>query len=160
MKSLFSNIIVAISGSNASIMAAKYAIVMAKNYHCKLTVVYVVDTATIKQLTISKIFVQQESAEYEQSLEQNGVRYLDFVEELAKSKGVKVEKELRKGAVWAEIVATAGEKWADIIVLGGWERDRSARDIIGQSHREVMLNARCSVFLVKEPEIDQIFKQV
>jgi nucleotide-binding universal stress UspA family protein len=103
--------------------------------------------------------VQQESAEYEQSLEQNGVRYLDFVEELAKSKGVKAEKELRKGAVWAEIVAAAGEKKADLIVLGGWEKDRSARDIIGHSHHEVMLNARCSVFLVKEPEIDRIFKQ-
>jgi hypothetical protein len=43
--------------------------------------------------------------------------------------------------------------------MGAWEKDRSARDIIGQAHREIMINAKCSVLLVKEPEIDQIYKQ-
>ncbi|MDR1466796.1 MAG: universal stress protein [Treponema sp.] len=158
MKSLFSNIVVAISGSNASIMAAKYSIVMAKLYHCKLTAIYVVDTATIRQLTMSRIFVQQESLEYEKSLMENGTRYLAFFEELAKAKGVKVEKELRKGTVYTEILLAAEERNADIIILGGWEKDRNARDIIGHSHHEVMANAKCSVLLVKEPNIDILFK--
>ena len=117
IKPLVTNIVVAISGSDASILAAKYAIVMAKAYHCKLTAVYVVDTATIKQLTLSKVFIQEESQEYESSLEANGERYLSFVEELARAKGVKIEKELRKGAVYSEIVSTAGEKNADLIIL-------------------------------------------
>jgi nucleotide-binding universal stress UspA family protein len=160
MKALFSNIVVAISGSNASIMAAKYAIVMAKSYKCKLSAVYVVDTATIKQLTISKIFVQQESAEYERSLEENGRRYLSFVAELAKAKGVKIETDLRKGAVYTEILYAADERKADLILLGGWEKDRSARDIIGHAHHEIMANSKCPVLLVKEPEIDLIFKQM
>ncbi|MDR0643606.1 MAG: universal stress protein [Treponema sp.] len=158
MKSLFSSIVVAISGSNASIMAVKYAVVMAKFYHCKLTAVYVVDTATIRQLTMSKIFVQQESIEYERSLEENGTRYLTFVEELAKSKGVKIEKDLRKGTVYTEILLVAEEKDADLIILGGWEKDRSARDIIGHSHHEIIANAKCSVLLVKDPNIDMMFK--
>ncbi|MDR2193173.1 MAG: universal stress protein [Treponema sp.] len=160
MKPLFSNIVVAISGSNASIMAAKYAIIMAKTYRCKMSAVYVVDTATIKQLTLSKIFVQQESIEYEQSLEANGMRYLRFVEELAYSKGIKTERELRKGAVSTEILCAADEKQADIIMLGSWEKDRSARDIIGQSHHQIMENAKCSVLLVKEPDIDMLFKRL
>lgn len=158
MKSLFSNILVAISGSNASIMAAKYAIVMAKLYHCKLSAVYVVDTATIRQLTMSKIFVQQESMDYERSLEENGTRYLAFIEELAKSKGVRIERELRKGTVYTEILLAAEEKDADVVILGGWEKDRSTRDIIGHSHHEIMANAKCSVLLVKNPDIDMIFK--
>ncbi|MDR1072472.1 MAG: universal stress protein [Treponema sp.] len=160
MKPLFSNILVAVSGSNASIMAAKYAIVMAKMYRCKLSAVYVVDTATIKQLTLSKIFVQQESLEYEQSLEANGMRYLGFVEELARSKGLKIERELRKGAVSTEILYAADEKKADLIILGGWEKNRIARDIIGHAHHQIMENAKCSVLLVKEPDIDVIFKQL
>jgi nucleotide-binding universal stress UspA family protein len=158
MKPLFSTIVVAISGSNASIMAAKYAIIMAKTYRCKLSAVYVVDTATIKQLTLSKIFVQQESIEYEQSLEANGSRYLTFVEELAHSKGIKIERELRKGAVSTEILYAADEKKADFIILGGWEKDRSARDIIGHAHYQIMENAKCSVLLVKEPDVDILFK--
>jgi len=157
-KPLFSNIVVAISGSDASILAAKYAIVMAKSYHCNLSAVYVVDTATIRQLALSKIFIQEESVEYEKSLETNGERYLAFVDELAKAKNVKIEREIRKGTVSTEILNVADDKKADVIVLGGWEKDRSSRDIISHSHREIMFNAKCSVFLVKEPNVDRIYK--
>jgi nucleotide-binding universal stress UspA family protein len=159
MKPLFSNIVVAITGSDASILAAKYAIVMAKVYKCRLSAIYVVDTATIRQLTLSKIFIQEESLDYERSLEANGERYLSFVEELARAKGVKVEREIRRGAVYTEILAAAADRRADLIVLGGWEKDRSPRDIISHSHREIMVNAKCTVLLAKEPTIDQIYKQ-
>ena len=158
MKPLISNIVAAVTGSDASIMAAKYSIVMAKHYRCNLSAVYVVDTATIKQLTLSKIFIAEESAEYEQSLEANGQRYLSFVEELAHAKGVKIEKEMRKGAVYTEILAAATARKADLIVMGGWEKERSGRDIISQAHREIMFNAKCSVLLVKDPGIDQLYK--
>jgi nucleotide-binding universal stress UspA family protein len=159
MKPLFSNILVAISGTDASVHAAKYAIMMTKQYHCRFTAVYVVDTATIRQLALSKIFVEEESLDYEKSLEANGQRYLSFVEELARAKGVKVERELVRGAVYTEILSVADQKKVDLIVLGGWEKDRSARDIISHCHREVMVNAKCSVLVVKEPNIDQLYKQ-
>jgi nucleotide-binding universal stress UspA family protein len=159
MKALISNIVTVITGSDASILAAKYAIVLAKVYHCNLSAVYVVDTATIKQLTLSKIFIKEESVEYEKSLHANGERYLSFVEELARAKGLKIEKELRRGAINTEILSVADERKADLIVLGGWEKDRSARDIIGHVHTEIMVHAKCSVLLVKEPDIDKIYKQ-
>jgi nucleotide-binding universal stress UspA family protein len=159
IKSLFSNVLVAVSGSDASILASKYAIVLAKLYRCKLSAVYVVDVATIRQLTLSKIFIQEESQEYEKSLEANGERYLSFVEELARAKGVKIDREMRRGAVYTELLSAADERKADLILLGGWEKDRSARDIITQSHREVMVNAKCSVLLVKEPAVDLLYKQ-
>jgi len=159
IKNLFSNIMVAVSGSDASILASKYAIVMAKLYHCRLSAVYVVDTATIRQLTLSKIFIQEESLEYEKSLEANGERYLSFVEELARAKGVKIEREMRKGAVFTELLGAADERKADLLIMGAWEKERSTRDIITHAHREIMNNARCSILLVKEPAIDQIYKQ-
>jgi len=158
MKPLFSHLLVAVTGSDASILAAKYAIVMAKMYRCKLSAVYVVDTATIRQLTLSKIFIQEESLDYERSLEANGERYLAFVEELAHAKGVKLEREIRRGAVYTEILSAAEQRKADLIILGGWERDRNSRDIISHSHREIMINAKCSVLIVKEPTIDQIYR--
>ena len=160
MKPLINSIVIALTGTEASIVATKYAIVMAKYYHCKLTAVYVVDTATIKQLTLSRIFIQEEGAEYEKSLENNGTRYLTFAEELANAKGVKLEKIMRKGAIYTEILSIADEKKADLILLGGWEKDRKTKDIIGHSHREIMANAKCSVLLVKEPDIDQVYKKL
>jgi nucleotide-binding universal stress UspA family protein len=159
IKPLLSNLVVAVSGSDASISAAKYAILMAKQYRCRLCAVYVVDTATIRQLTLSKIFIQEESQDYERSLEANGERYLSFVEELARAKGVKIEREIRRGAVYTEILTVAEEKKADLIILGGWEKDRSARDVISHAHREIMVGAKCSVYLVKEPLVDQLYKQ-
>ncbi|MDR1910144.1 MAG: universal stress protein [Spirochaetaceae bacterium] len=158
-KPLISNIVAAVTGSDASVMAAKYAIVLARQHKCRLTAVYVVDTATIRQLTLSKIFVQEESQDYLESLEANGQRYLAFMEELAKPKGIKIEKEIRHGAIYTEILKAADERKADLIILGGWEKDRSARDIISHDHREIMVNAKCPVLLVKEPAMDQIFKQ-
>jgi len=158
VKPLISHIVTAVTGTDASIYAAKYAIVLAKQYHCKLTAVYVVDTATIKQLTLSKIFIQEEAAEYEKSLETNGKRYLTFIDELAHAKGVKIEKITKKGAIFSEVLQTAEEKKADLILLGGWEKDTKTRDIIGHSHREIMANSKCSVMLVKEPNIDLIYK--
>ena len=160
MKSLFSNIVTAVNGSDASVLAAKYAIVMAKLYSCKLSVVYVIDTATIKHLTLSKIFIQEESMEYEMSLEANGERYLSFVEELAEDKGVKIDREIRRGAVYTEIITAADERKADLIILGGWEKDRSSRDIIGHAHREIMINAKCSVMVIKSPGIEQLYRQI
>jgi nucleotide-binding universal stress UspA family protein len=158
IKPLISNIVVAINGSDASILAAKYAIVMAKAYRCRLSAVYVVDTATLRQLTLSKIFIQEESQEYEKSLKANGERYLSFVEELALAKGIKIEREIRQGAVYTEILSVAEDKKADLIILGGWEKDRNPRDIFSHSHREIMINAKCTVLLAKEPGIDMLYK--
>ncbi|MCL2243685.1 MAG: universal stress protein [Treponema sp.] len=158
MKSLIGNILTVVTGSDASILAAKYAIVMAKTYHCKLFVVYVLDTATIRQLALSKIFIQEEAAEYEKNLENNGHRYLTYVDELAHAKGVKAEKIMRRGAIYTEVLHVADEKKADIILLGGWEKETKTRDIIGHSYREIIANAKCSVMLVKEPDIDRIYK--
>ena len=161
MKPLISNIIVAVSGTDSSILAAKYGIIMAKAYRCKLTAVYVVDSATIRQLTLSKIFIQEEAAEYEKTLETNGNRYLKFVEELALAKDVKIEKILRKGAIFTEVLTAADECKADIILLGSVVRETSgARDIIGHSQREIISHSKCSVMIVKEPDIERLYKKL
>jgi nucleotide-binding universal stress UspA family protein len=159
IKNLFPNIVVAVSGSDASILASKYAIVLAKLYHCRLSAVYVIDTATIKQLQLSKIFIQEESLEYEKSLEANGERYLSFVDELARTKGVKIEREIRRGAVYTELLSATADRKADLLIMGAWEKDRSTRDIFNHAQREIIINSKCSVLLVKEPSIDQLYKQ-
>jgi nucleotide-binding universal stress UspA family protein len=156
---LLSHLLVAVSGSVASINAARYAVVMAKLYRCKLSAVYVVDTATLKQLALSKIFLPEESEDYALSLKANGMRYLDFVEELAKARGVQIEKELRSGNVATEITTAAQEKGADLIVLGGWEKDRDPRDTVGHTHREIQVHSKVSVLVVKNRDIEQIYRR-
>ena len=160
MKALFQTVVVAVSGSEASIGAAKYGIAMAKLYRCRLVAVYVVDTATLRELLISKIFVEDESFEYEKSLEDNGRRYLNYVEELAQKKGVEVEKVLRRGAVSTEVIAAAEECEADLILLGGFEEKGSYRDVLSRQHRDILKNSRCSILVVKDPDIDFRYKKL
>ncbi len=161
IKQIFENILIIINGSDASIKAAQYGIVMAKLYRCKLKALYVVDTATLKQLTLQKIFVTEESNEYETSLEADGMRYLHYVEELGKAKGVPIQIELRKGSVWSEVITVANEMNSNLILLGGSESsDPYQKDVIATSYGEIILHANCSVLLVREKHIEQLFKLV
>ncbi len=160
MRELLRTVIVAVSGSEASINAATYAIAMARCYHTRVIAVYVVDTATLRELLLSRIFVEDESSDYERSLEQNGHRYLNYVEELATKKGVEVEKVLRRGAISTEIVEVAEDAKADLILLGGFESTAILRDALSRQHREIMRHARCSVLVVKEPEVDAIYRRM
>jgi nucleotide-binding universal stress UspA family protein len=163
IKPLFQKILVAVNGSTQSVHAALYAILMAKMYHCTMKAVYVVDTATLRQLTLSKFFVTEESNSYEENLCSDGTRYLNYVQDLAKMKGVKIETELRKGAVWSEIITASDEFDADVILLGGKPHESSAgtvarHDAVSLTNGEIIGSARCNVLVVKEPQIEQLFK--
>ena len=159
MKPLIKKILVAISGSDSSINAAKYSIMLAKTFKYDLNILFVIDTSTLNELLISKIFIQEESLEYEKNLESNGHRYLNYVDELAKSKGVKINKIVKSGAVSTKILETAEEEDVDLIIMGGWELNRSKRDLITRAHMEVMMDAKKPVLIVKEEDIEIMFKR-
>ena len=119
MSQIFKTLLVAINGSEASIDALKYALAMKKQFDSKVIACYVVDTATIRQLALSRIFVPDESEEYERSLENSGKRYLNFCLEIATKKRLSLELVLGKGSVAGEIIKAAAENGANCIVIGG-----------------------------------------
>ena len=157
IKPLFNSILVVINGSEASIQAAQYGILMARLYRCDMKAIYVVDTATLKELTISKFFVTEESLDYENSLTEDGKRYLSYVENLAKVKGIKIETELRKGSVWSEVVGYAEDTKTDLILLGEHQH-KEAKDSITSTYKEIISHASCSVLVVKQKNIEQLYK--
>lgn len=158
IKPLFQKILILINGSESSIHAAQYGILMSKLYRCSTKAIYVVDTATLKQLTLSKIFVAEESFEYEENLKADGMRYLEYVTELAEAKGIKIETELRFGGVWSETVTAADEAETNLILLGGVEKDRDGDDTLRESYRLILQNTPCSVMMVYEKSIEQLYK--
>lgn len=161
IKPLFQRVIVAINGSAASLHAAMYGILMAKTYHCNLKAVYVVDTATIKQLMMSKFLLSDESFSTEEGLVSDGQRNLSYIADLAKSKGIKIETELRKGAVWSEIISAADDYKADLILLGNQAPTDTSTIIRSETsleNRSIIGSAHCSVLVVNEQYIEQLFK--
>ena len=159
MKNVLNKILVAISGSDTSINAAKYGIMLAKSQKLELNVIYVVDTSTIQDLVMSKIFIQEESAEYENNLRENGKRYLTYAEELAQSKGVKIVKHLKSGAISTQILDTAEEIGADMILLGSWEINRSRRDLMSRFHTDIIMDAKMPVLIVKDNVVEGQFNR-
>lgn len=165
--SLVKNIVVAVNGSQSSIHAAMYGIILAKQLKLNLKFVYVVDTATIKRLTMGHFLVADESEMYEKSLTSDGEKYIDYVIELAEAKGLKAKGEIRKGSVCLEVVNCVKETEAELLILGG-EKGVSAKSYswentdnsLSLANREIIANAPCSVIVVKDPDIEIQYKHL
>ncbi len=163
IKHLFQNILVVVNGSEASIQAAEYGILMAKLYRCNLRAVYVVDTASLSQLTLGNFFLAEESSLFEKNLREDGQRYLDYVAQLGSDKNVTIETELRSGAVWSEVILSADEMNAGLILLGCYDSFDGTdffgnHDDVSSASKEIMAKANCSVLIVKEKMIDQLYR--
>ena len=164
IKPLFERVVVAVNGSEQSLHAAMYGIMLSKTYNCRLKAIYVVDTATLKQLTLSKFFLKEESQRYEKNLYSDGERYLSYVKEMAVKKGVEIDTELRHGSVWSQIIQVSDEFEANLILIGGKKVESGngktfvRHDKVSLTNSEIIGSAQCNVLVVKEPEIEKLFK--
>ena len=161
-KSFFKKMIVAVNGHRSSVHSAMYAIMMARTYNIDIKFVYVVDTATVKYLSMNKFLVADERYDYEERLKEDGERYLSYAQMLASSKGVTCETELRSGGVFAEILRAADAFEADLIILGGneaeGEKHHVKRNVLSTDQSEVLAHSKCPVMIIQKPDIEKIFK--
>ena len=119
-------ILVSIGGNERSLLAAQYAVALARLLGAELVAVYVVDTKILAGLLKARIFVRMEEMDYARDLEEDGRRYLNHVRDLAEAKGVTVSTVLEKGEVHTIVTAKARETGADLLVMG--ELDTPASD--------------------------------
>ena len=163
MKPVLKNIIVAINGSQSSVHAAMYGIILAKQLSLNMKVVY---SAAVKFLTNSRVFTSSERDSYLTDLDSDGQKYLSYISDLAKTKGLKIETEMRSGAVWAEVIRAAEEFKADMILLGGgskakvsYVQDNEYRHNIQTTARtEIVTYANCPVLVVHKEQVEDLFK--
>ena len=166
MKSIVKNIVVAISGSKASVQAAMYGIILAKQHELNMKAVFVIDSAAVKFLTNSRVFTAAERDSYLNDLNADGKKYLDYVTELAGSKGLKIETEIRSGSVWAEVLHAADDFKADMILLGGAVSGKASyvpdneyrRNIQTTAGTEIVTYANCPVLVIHKENIAELFK--
>ena len=156
----FKNALVAINCSQSSIHASMYAIIMAKSYNLKLKFVYVVDTATIKYLSLNKFLIDEEKQDYISQLTADGSNYLTYIKRLSQSKGINCETELLNGGVYSEIIKSADDFKADLIILGGHETDSSKRNSVSEAEKRILLSSHIPVLVVQKPEIERLFNNL
>jgi nucleotide-binding universal stress UspA family protein len=103
MAKIVEHILVLVDGTEQSITAAQYAILLAKAVGARLTALYVVNTRALNDLVKARIFLQAEQDEYQLDLQADAERYLSHVRELAEGKGVLVETLKTSGTVHQEV---------------------------------------------------------
>lgn len=161
IKPLFQKVIVAYNGSLSSLHAVMYGIMMAKQYKSDVKVVYVVDDASIRELVLSKFMLKEEGERMKERLHADGERDVEYIKSLAKQKNVKIETLVTQGVVWSEIVQASVDYKANLILLGGSTSStiyNRTHSYISKQDSEIMGSAPCSVMVVKEPYIEQLFK--
>jgi len=102
-------ILLYIEPNERGLESARYAVALARRYAGDLHVVSVVNEQALEDLLRARIFLKEEGIDLQRDLEEDGKRYLAFVEKLAREKDLHVSTELLRGVVHREVVAKAKE---------------------------------------------------
>ena len=151
-------ILVAVDATETALAAARYGIAIARTYGAELHAVYVVNENLLEELLRAKVFVEAEEVDLEVDLEEDGKRYLSYVEKLARDKDVSVSTELLKGSVHREVVDKATQIGATLIIIGEIEEPVSRKDAFYDEGEMILRRAGCPVLVVKgESLVDDIY---
>jgi len=142
-------ILIYVEASETSISAARYAIALAKSYGVQIHAVYVINNKMLEELLRARVFIEDEETVLERDLEEDGWRYLKFVERLAGAKNVAITTRLRRGIVHVEVAEEAAAVNASLIVIGELEEHLSRRDPLYHEAETILWTAKCPVLVVK-----------
>jgi nucleotide-binding universal stress UspA family protein len=152
-------ILLYVDATEGALAAARYAIVLAKTYGAELHAVYVVNEKMLEELLSAKVFVEEEEVDLEQDLEEDGRRYLAYVERLASEKELEITTEMLRGVVHTEVLDKAREMEAQLIVIGKIYEQLSRMDSYYDEAEEMLRGAKCPVLIVKgETIVDDLYE--
>ncbi len=144
----FKSIVVATDGSAYSLAAASEAIGLAKRNGSELTVISVVPAEIATPTDIDFTMNQRELiAEKEMH---NAEKNAKAIKEAAQKEGVSVKAFVMSGKPPEAIIQIAGERKADLIVLGSHGRTGVERLLMGSVAERVIVLAECPVLVVKK----------
>jgi len=162
MRAPFSDVLVYLDGSEGSMSASMYAVMLAKSTGARLHAIYVINTKALTDLVNAHIFVSSEKAEYLADLSKDAQRHLRHIEKLASSKDLEIITEQREGSPSAEVVKYIKNEQIDLLVLGSVNVIRSRRDELTSETDRMLRTSPCPVLVTREEDdtIWQMFGEV
>lgn len=148
----FQHILVYIDGSEESVSAMMYGILLAKQNGAKLDAMYVVNTRALSELVKVGIFLDMERSEYQRDLQKDAERYLKHALKLAKRKEVDVSCITEEGSAHKIVRDYIKKNDVDLLVLGGVSTIRSRRDELNSETDRMLRTVPCPVLLVREDD--------
>ncbi len=144
----FKRIIVPIDLSDCSRIALEYAAATARAHKSKLTILHVFEESFVKPY-VNAANSEEEADEIIKEIERvNESKYDEFLKTVD-LRGVEYEKLLKKGIPESDIVETAMEQQANLIVMGTHGREGIKHILIGSTAEEVVRNVHCDIIIVK-----------
>jgi nucleotide-binding universal stress UspA family protein len=143
-KTIFSKILVAIDGSDASMDAAVYAISISKQYNAEFLYALHVIRADVD------LFELHDTSEYTIEMRNKGEKYLAKVRLKTNEKNIQVKKEIISSTnIAGGIVDYAEENKIDLIVIGTRGRTGFKKLLLGSVATNVITYVHCPVMVVK-----------
>jgi nucleotide-binding universal stress UspA family protein len=123
--------------------ALAYAIAIAEKFHARITILHAYERPAYAYPD-----TLVENFEFESQVQSAAKKALAGLADRAKAAGVELAVMLRQGAPWKEIVATATETKADLLVMGTHGRHGVPRALLGSVAEKVVRSAPCPVLTV------------
>ena len=152
MRSPFQNILVYLDGSESSMSAAMYAVLLAKSTNSRLHAIYVVNSKALNDLVKAHIFISQEKNEYLQDIGKDATRHINHAKKLAQSKDVEIFTEIKEGYPAIEVMKYVKENKIDLLALGAINEIRSRREELTSEVDRMMRTAPCPVIVTKDDD--------
>lgn len=143
---MFERIILPISGSDESIVAAEFAIKLATVHKSHIFAINVIDTSAVRQIARAS---GKSPGEVEIDLEENGWHHLYYIEELAKDNSVKINLLLEQGLPQERILRKAKDLKADLIVLGQSSKRGTPGISLDRFIQYILEQSACPVLIIK-----------
>ncbi len=141
---MFTKILVAVDGSAISNRAVQTVVEMAHGWKATVHAIYVVETGLFSSLPMDNTWEMMYSL-----LEKEGKDTLAQARTYAQGKGVELITHLKQGHAGDEIIRTAEEIAADLIVLGSHGKSGVDRILIGSVSSFVVAHSSITTMVVR-----------
>jgi nucleotide-binding universal stress UspA family protein len=141
---MFSNLLVALDGSEASQRALIRAVDEAKLWNAKLHAIYIVETGLFSSLpydnTVEIMY---------RVLEKEGEAILERAKKFGAENGVTVITHMKQGHAGSEVISLAEREKSDLIVVGSHGKSNTDRLLIGSVSTFVVTHSKATTMVVR-----------
>jgi len=141
---VFTNILIALDGSEAGQRALSKAIDEAEVWKAQLQAIYVVETGLFSSLPLDNTVEIMYRV-----LEKEGKAVLERAMKSAAEKGVTIITHMKQGHAGSEIVALAEEVKSDLIMVGSHGKGNADRLLIGSVSTFVVTHSKVTTMVVR-----------
>ena len=147
---MFTNILVALDGSEASQRALVRAVDEAERWKAKLQVIYVVEMINFSSLTPDNTLEGENTREIlYRVMEKEGKEVLRKAKKSGTEKGLAVITHLKQGHAGIEIVSLAEQEKSDLIVVGSHGKSNIDRLLMGSVSTFVVTHSKITTIVVR-----------